>query len=192
MTIQIRPAVRGDIPELELLIDLSVRTLQAADYSPAQIDGALRSVFGVDSQLVSDETYLVAESVLGDRRNIVGCGGWSRRKTLFGGDRFGAEQGREDVLLDPQRDAAKVRAFFVHPDWTRQGVGSLILDACESAAAAAGFRGFELGATLTGERLFWMRGYEAIERIEVPLANGEVLPVIRMSKWLIPFDETPT
>jgi len=191
MTIQIRPAVRGDIPELELLIDLSVRTLQAADYSPAQIDGALRSVFGVDSQLVSDETYLVAESVLGDRRNIVGCGGWSRRKTLFGGDRFGADHAgdyrREDILLDPQRDAAKIRAFFVHPDWTRQGVGSLILDACESAAAAAGFRGFELGATLTGERLFGMRGYEAIERIEVPLANGEVLPVIRMSKWLIPF-----
>jgi GNAT superfamily N-acetyltransferase len=184
MTIQIRPAVSGDIPELELLIDLSVRTLQAADYSPPQIDGALRSVFGVDSQLVSDKTYLVAECETGGRRVVAGCGGWSRRKTLFGGDRFGADQGREDILLDPLRDAAKIRAFFVHPDWARRGIGSMILEACENAAAAAGFRGFELGATLTGERLFGMRGYKAIERIEVPLANGEALPVIRMSKWL--------
>jgi GNAT superfamily N-acetyltransferase len=112
-------------------------------------------------------------------KKIVGCGGWSKRKTLFGSDHG---SGREDTLLDPLRDNAKIRAFFVHPEWARRGIGSQILDACETAASEAGFHGFELGATITGERLYRARGYQPIERIEVPLTNGASLPVIRMSK----------
>jgi GNAT superfamily N-acetyltransferase len=172
----IRLAIPGDVPTLEALIDLSVRSLQVHDYSPAQIDGALGTVFGVDSQLIADGTYFVIED---EKKKIVGCGGWSKRKTLFGGDRG---SGREDSLLDPNSDNAKIRAFFVHPDWARRGIGSKILDACESAARQAGFKGFELGATITGERLYSARGYEVVDRIEVPLANGASLHVIRMSK----------
>jgi N-acetylglutamate synthase-like GNAT family acetyltransferase len=176
----IRRAIPADVPAIEALIGLSVRTLQAQDYSQAQIEGALDTVFGVDSALVADGTYFVLEAVSdGGKPATVGCGGWSKRKTLFGGDRA---SGREDSLLDPLRDSAKIRAFFVHPDWARRGIGSKILTACESAAIEAGFTSFELGATLTGERLFTARGYAAIERIEVPLANGASLPVIRMSK----------
>jgi GNAT superfamily N-acetyltransferase len=110
---------------------------------------------------------------------IVGCGGWSKRKTLYGGDQFTE---REDLLLDPARDAAKIRAFFIHPAWARRGVGTMILDACESAARAAGFTRYEMGATLTGAKLFGAKGYVAVRRIEVPLVNGEVLPVIHMEK----------
>ena len=176
----IRRAIPADVPAIEALIGLSVRTLQAPDYSQAQIEGALDTVFGVDSALIADGTYFVLEAVFdGGKRAIVGCGGWSKRKTLFGGDRA---SGREDGLLDPLRDSAKIRAFFVHPDWTRRGIGSKILTACENAAIEAGFRNFELGATLTGERLFSARGYKPLNRIEVPLANGVSLPVIRMSK----------
>jgi len=154
---------------------LSVRFLQAGDYSPLQIEGSLGTVFGVDSQLIADGTYFVTEA----GGVIVGCGGWSRRKTLFGGDRG---PGRENDLLDPSRDRAKIRAFFVHPDWARKGIASRILEACEDAAVAAGFDGFEMGATLTGERLYRARGYRVLEAMEVPLANGASLPVIRMAK----------
>ena len=111
---------------------------------------------------------------------IAGCGGWSKRKTLFGSDHG---PGRENNLLDPLHDNARIRAFFVHPDWARRGIGSSILEACETAALEAGFKGFELGATITGERLYRARGYEVIERIEVPLANAASLPVIRMAKY---------
>ena len=110
---------------------------------------------------------------------IAGCGGWSKRKTLFGGDH---KTGREDSLLDPVRDNARIRAFFVHPDWARRGIGSVILQACENAASEAGFASFELGATITGERLYGMRGYRPLEQLDVPLANGAMLRVIRMVK----------
>jgi GNAT superfamily N-acetyltransferase len=175
----IRLAIPADVPALQALIDLSVRLLQLHDYSPAQIEGALGTVFGVDSQLIADGTYFVLEAICDGGKKIVGCGGWSKRKTLFGSDHG---SGREDSLLDPSSDNAKIRAFFVHPDWARRGIGSTILEACETAAIKAGFKGFELGATITGERLYGARGYEVIDRIEVPLANGESLPVIRMSK----------
>ncbi len=98
---------------------------------------------------------------------------------MYGGDRW---IGREDSLLNPSRDAAKIRAFFIHPAWARRGVGTLILDACEAAARAAGFTRFEMGATLTGAKLFGVKGYVAVRRIEVPLVNGELLPVIHMEK----------
>jgi GNAT superfamily N-acetyltransferase len=187
---QIRPAVPSDVPVLRKLIDASVRQLQSQDYSPTQIDSALRIVFGVDSQLIADGTYLLAETApaLNSDANeepstaapiIVACGGWSKRKTLYGGDRW---KNRQDDLLDPRNDAAKIRAFFVHPDWARRGIGTLVLDACESAARAAGFTRFEMGATLTGVKLFQQRGYVAIERLEVLLEGTITLPVIHMAK----------
>src|ERR1700728_4798112 len=173
MNLTLRQAVSADVPALRILIDASVRGLQATDYTPAQIEGALETVYGVDSQLIADGTYFVVEA----SNVIVGCGGWSKRKTLFGGDRWTA---REDSLLDPRRDAAKIRAFFVDPAWARRGIGTLILEACESAAAAEGFKRFEMGATLTGVALYKVRGYREVERIGVPLGNGESLPIVRM------------
>jgi GNAT superfamily N-acetyltransferase len=178
----IRTAVPADTPVLRDLIDASVRGLQSGDYSPAQIDSALRTVFGVDSQLINDGTYLLVEAAFGDSKKepvIVACGGWSKRKTLYGGDRW---RERQDDMLKPETDAAKIRAFFIHPNWARQGIGTLLLDACEAAAHAAGFTRFEMGATLTGAKLFQKRGYVAMERLEVPLEGDITLPVIHMVK----------
>jgi len=175
MNISLRQAVPADIPALRVLIDASVRGLQAADYTPAQIEGALQTVYGVDSQLIADKTYFVVEA----EAVIVGCGGWSKRKTLFGGDRWTS---REDSLLNPEQDAAKIRAFFVHPDWVRRGIGSMILTACENAASAAGFTRLEMGATLTGVPLYRARGYVTLENLTAPLRNGESLVVVRMEK----------
>lgn len=172
---RLRLATSADVPALRALINASVRGLQAADYSPAQIEAALGTVFGVDTQLIADGTYFVMAS----DTVIAGCGGWSKRRTLYGGDKFHT---RADDLLDPRTDAAKIRAFFVHPDYARQGIGSAILDACERAAAEAGFSRFELGATLTGIPLYRARGYHPVEHIEVPLADGVTLPVVRMEK----------
>jgi GNAT superfamily N-acetyltransferase len=193
--IRIRRAVAAEIPVLRELIEASVRGLQTQDYTLAQMEGALETVFGVDSQLIEDGTYFVAETRVTDGHSIAektngaknaevvwtiaGCGGWSRRKTLYGSDHWTE---REDALLDPKRDAAKIRAFFIHPVWARQGIGSRILEACEIAASAAGFRSYEMGATLTGAKLFGVKGYVAIEKIEVPLKGGLTLPVIRMAK----------
>ncbi len=188
--IHLRLAVPEDVPALRELIDKSVRGLQTLDYTPAQIEGALQTVFGVDSQLIADGTYIVAEAerhaiVRAEAAGkpsgliIVGCGGWSKRKTLYGSDHWTA---REDALLDPQHDAAKIRAFFIHPDWARRGVGSMILNACEEAASSAGFTRYEMGATLTGAKLFGVKGYAAVKRISIPLVNGETLPVIHMEK----------
>lgn len=179
-SIHVRHAVPADIPALRALIEVSVRQLQAQDYTPTQIESALQSVFGVDSQLIADETYFVAEARPAESQPItVGCGGWSRRKTLFGSDHW---TGRENALLDPRHDAAKIRAFFIDPAWARRGIGSLVLEICENAAKSAGFKRFEMGATLSGVRLFRARGYVALENLSVPLPNGEFLPVVRMSK----------
>jgi|ERR1700733_7212673 len=184
MKIQIRLAEARDIPALRELIEASVRGLQAADYSAAQLEGALRTVYGVDTQLISDRTYFAAEEMEDFAESaraplLVGCGGWSRRKTLYGGDQFAA---REDSLLDPGRDAAKIRAFFVHPAWARRGIGSMILDACETAAEAAGFRRLEMGATLTGVPFYRTKGYVELEAVEAPLGAGLALPIVRMGK----------
>ena len=186
LKIQIRKAVAADIATLRALIDASVRGLQSDDYSPAQIEGALKSVFGVDSQLIADETYFVAEAKSEMKTEsaeviAVGCGGWSKRKTLFGGDQW---TNRTDSLLDPRTDAAKIRSFFVHPEWPRQGIGSAILETCEATAKSAGFTRAEMGATLTGVKLFQVRGYVPLESIEIPLENGASLPVVRMTKQL--------
>lgn len=184
MKIQIRKATSADVPRLREIIEASVRGLQALDYSPAQIEGALESVYGVDSQLISDGTYFTVEAVQDDEtaKEIVACGGWSKRKTLYGGDQFSR---REDCLLDPARDAAKIRAFFVHPQWARQGIGSLILETCEKAALDAGFSRLEMGATLSGVAFYRAKGYEAVENQSVPLTNGESLPIVKMAKKFI-------
>lgn len=183
MNFHLRPAVSADIPVLRALIDASVRGLQAQDYSPTQLESALQTVYGVDTQLIADGTYYVVEARSAEAAKsqtvVVGCGGWSKRKTLYGGDQYA---GREDLLLDPLQDAAKIRAFFIHPAWARRGIGSLILEACEDAARSAGFRRLEMGATLTGVPFYQAKGYVALEHLEVPLANGESLPIVRMAK----------
>ena len=177
----VRLATAADVPALAALIELSVRGLQSRDYSPRQIELALKTVYGVDTQLIADGTYFAAEAASGENHVLAGCGGWSKRKTLFGGDVWGA---RENDLLDPTRDAAKIRAFFVHPDWARRGVGTAILDACENATRSAGFRRCEMGATLTGVPFYRKKGYEEMESLAVPLSGGESLPIIRMAKNL--------
>lgn len=182
---RLRLAVKEDLAALHVLIDASVRGLQAGDYTAAQIDGALGTVLGVDTQLIRDQTYFVAEShgnAIGGPPVLAGCGGWSRRKTLFGAD---SGPGREPDLLDPATDAARIRAIFVHPRFARMGLGSMILARVEAAAVAAGFRRFEMGSTLTGVPLYLLKGYVEGERIAVPLGNGESLPVVRMTKSLL-------
>jgi GNAT superfamily N-acetyltransferase len=177
---QIRLAQLEDIPALNTLIEASIRGLQTNDYTPTQIEAAIGTVLGLDTQLIRDQTYFIVETQ-NPQGGIVkaGCGGWSMRKTLFGSD--GASF-REPELLDPAVDAAKVRAIFVHPDFARQGLGSLILAHVESAAVAAGFSCFEMGSTLTGVPLYRLRGYIEMEQIAVPLSNGEALPVVKMTK----------
>jgi len=209
MKVSIRLAAARDIPELRCLIEASVLGLQANDYSPAQLKRALQAVYGVDTQLIADGTYFVAEAATDNestnlmptshdqtaaaqaepelsqpvisRPMIVGCGGWSCRKTLYGGDQF---TGREDSLLDPATDAAKIRAFFVHPAWARRGIGGLILEACESAAKARGFHRLEMGATLTGIPFYKAKGYEELEHADVSLGADVSLPIVRMAKSL--------
>jgi N-acetylglutamate synthase-like GNAT family acetyltransferase len=179
--IRIRLANASDIPVLRELIEASVRGLQAEDYTPAQLEAALKTVYGVDTQLIADGTYFAAEATdegTGTLR-IVGCGGWSKRRTLYGGDQW---RGREDSLLDPAKDAAKIRAFFVHPKWARRGIGGMILEACENAAIEAGFHRLEMGATLTGVPFYRIKGYREIETAEVPMSDGLTLPIVRMGK----------
>jgi GNAT superfamily N-acetyltransferase len=176
----LRLATQEDIPAIEALIAASVNGLQAEDYSEEQRAGALGSVFGVDRQLIHDGTYFVIQSSDGA---LAACGGWSRRKTLFGSDNVA---GKDDAFLDPRVDAARIRAFFVHPDWARRGFGSRLLNAGEQAARKAGFTRLELGATLTGIPLYERHGFQPLERSEVPLPNGATLTIVRMWKPLLP------
>jgi GNAT superfamily N-acetyltransferase len=177
----IRKAVLPDVPRLREIIEASVRGLQSDFYSATQIECALKTVYGVDTQLIADGTYFVGEveAVPGEKPLIVACGGWSKRRTLYGGDQY---SGREDSLLDPSHDAAKIRAFFVHPEWARRGIGSMILETCEQAAKAEGFVRLEMGATLSGVPFYQVKGYEPLENVEVSLDNEEVLPIVRMAK----------
>jgi GNAT superfamily N-acetyltransferase len=178
MAITYRLSTVEDIPDLRRLIPESVRALSVGYYTSQQIESALIHVFGVDSQLIADGTYYTALS--GDQ--IVGCGGWSKRKTLYGGDQMKIG---EDNLLDPAHDAARIRAFFVHPQWARQGIGKRIIEMCEEAAREAGYQRMELGATLPGEPLYARMGYEATERFDIAMADGEILPAVHMRKSLV-------
>lgn len=190
MSFAVRLAELTEVDVLAMLIDRSVRELQHRDYSPAEIELALKTVYGVDTQLIIDRTYFVVEAISDTPTalasaghvappRIVGCGGWSKRRTLFGGDKYA---GREAGLLDPTHEAAKIRAFFVHPEWARRGIGSLILAACERAAFEAGFTRLEMGATLTGVPFYRARGYAERARLAVDLSRGESLAIVRMEK----------
>jgi GNAT superfamily N-acetyltransferase len=181
MPFHLRAATLEDAAAIAALIALSVRALQSLDYSPAQINASLETIFTVDSTMLADATYFVAFS---DDGQLAGCGGWSRRKTLYGGDR--QIETAEPALLDPATDAAKIRAIFVHPHFARQGLGSLILDAAETAAAKEGFTRLEMGSTLTGVALYSLRGYSEVERLSVPVGRGQSIAVVKMIKQLRP------
>ncbi len=179
MSYKIRKAAAGDRGEIETLIAESVRGLSRADYSERQIELAIKSVFGVDTELIADGTYFVAES--GDGK-IVGCGGWSKRKTLYGASRY--ENSRDSSLLNPETDAAKIRAFFIHPGWARKGIGRAILETCEREAKSSGFRAAEMMSTLPGVKLYSACGYAGDERVGVPVGEGEEIICVRMKKIL--------
>ncbi len=179
MLIDIRLATIADIPRLRELIRDSVSVLSDQYYSSKQIASALSHVFGVDTQLILDSTYFVAEV----EKQIAGSGGWSKRKTLFGGDQ--TKSAGIEALLDPMTEAARIRAFYVHPRWARQGVGTRILRACEEGACAAGFARVELIATLPGEPLYSASGYTNVGPFEIPLPDGSSLPAFRMEKRLM-------
>ena len=172
-----RLAIEDDLPALKALMALAIGELQRGFLDHDQI-AASRAVMGLDTQLVADRTYFVIE----DDGRLVGCGGWSRRATLYGGDHSSAL--RDEALLDPNRDAARVRAMYTHPDFARRGVGRLILGLCEAAAAAEGYRRVELMATLSGEPLYRACGYGEIERAAAAPVNGVIVPLIRMGKAL--------
>jgi GNAT superfamily N-acetyltransferase len=171
----LRVARMADIPALTELIAASVRGLQKSDYSKAQIDGAIGTVYGTDRTMIGDGTFFVVEA----GSAIAGCGGWSRRRTAFGSDDSPV---KDDSPLDPQTDAAKIRGFFVHPDWARRGIATQILLACEEAAGRAGFTRFELVSTLTGVPLYRRHGYIEVERITIILGNNEPYEAVRMRK----------
>ena len=177
MSIALRRAARADIPVLAALIARSAHGLSAADYTQSQVAGALRGAFGVDTQLLDDGTYFVAE----EGGIIAGCGGWSFRATLFGGD---ARTDRDASMLDPRTHAAKIRAFFVEPAHARRGVGSLLLERCETEARERGFSRVELMATLPGVRLYAARGYVGSQHVSYDLGNGEHIDFVPMSKQL--------
>ncbi|HEX8833278.1 MAG TPA: GNAT family N-acetyltransferase [Abditibacteriaceae bacterium] len=160
---------------MEKLIPLSVRALQEPFYSPAQMDAALGPVFGVDYQLILDGTYFVVEH----DEQIIGCGGWSRRDALFGGS---SGVGNDVPQLDPEKHPARIRAFFVHPQWARRGIGRALLAECETAIQEAGFQNAELVATLAGEPLYAAFGFTALQRYELELPGQLSLPVVRMGK----------
>ncbi|WP_326524989.1 GNAT family N-acetyltransferase [Sphingomonas sp.] len=170
-----RLAVESDLPALRDLMALAIDTLQSDFLSPAQV-AASRAVMGLDTQLVADRTYFIVE---GEGR-IAGCGGWSRRATLYGGD---DSAGREPRLLDPATEAARVRAMYTHPDFARRGVGRLILSLCEGAARAEGFGAVELMGTMAGEPLYRACGYVEVERL-VDMVDGVAVPLVRMRKAL--------
>lgn len=172
---RLRRATPADVPALHALIDGSVRVLSAGHYSPQQVESSLRYLFGPDTQLIADGTYYVVEA----GGALAAAGGWSRRRTLYGGDQA---KGAEDALLDPSVDAARIRAFFVHPAWARRGLARRLFAECLTSARAAGFRRLELVATLPGEPLYAALGFAAGDRFAVPLPDGVELPVVRMTR----------
>jgi GNAT superfamily N-acetyltransferase len=177
MTISLRKATLADVPGLEALIARSARALSAQDYRPGQVEAALQGTFGVDTQLLVDQTYFVAE----DGSGMVGCGGWSFRATLFGGD---AHVRRDASLLDPRTQAAKIRAFFVDPSRARRGIGTLLLERCEREAREHGFAEVELMATLPGVRLYAARGYVGSDMVRYEMQPGESIEFVPMRKCL--------
>lgn len=177
MRYAVRAAALSDAPWLGRLIAESARGLSGDDYSSAQIEASIGTTWTVDTQLIEDGTYFVVET----DQQIVGCGGWSRRRTLFGGDLQG---GRGSALLDPAFDAARIRAFFVHPRWARRGIGRSLLVHSEGEARRHGFRAAELMATLPGERLYRALGYVVTARVQHPLTEALTIEIVSMRRDL--------
>jgi N-acetylglutamate synthase-like GNAT family acetyltransferase len=173
----LRVAHEEDAPALETLIDHSARSLLIRHYSNQQIEAALGPVFGLDRQLIRDRTYFVIEQ----GEAMVACGGWSKRQSWFGG-RPGGHAAEPE--LSPETDSARVRAFFVHPQWERRGLGRLLLGESERAIEAAGFKTIELVATLAGEALYAAHGYRVLQREPAALPGGLRLETVRMMKHL--------
>ncbi len=177
----LRTATVRDIPALQKLIDASARGLSVGYYTDAQIEAAAVHVFGVDSQLIRDGTYYVIE----ENDLPVAAGGWSGRWTLYGGDQA---KDRDDPVLDPATGAARIRAFFVHPGWTRRGLARRIYETCADAAWAAGFRRFELMSTRPGEPLYTALGFVPLETVVDTLPGGVDVDFIRMTRPIDPPD----
>jgi len=175
----IRKANLSDRAAIQQLIAESARGLSRDDYSEQQVEGAIKTVFGVDTNLILDRTYFVADNA----GELIGCGGWSKRKTLFGGDQYAT---RDAAELDPKTEAAKIRAFFIHPRHARKGLGRAILEACENEARAAGFQTLELMSTLPGIKLYQSCGYEGTARIELEVGEGLTIGLVPMKKTLLP------
>lgn len=175
-----RIATRADIPGIRALMTAAITVNMAEFLTPAQIE-AVQESMGVDQLLIDDGTYFVIEAEQDSVQVMVGCGGWGKRKTLYGGDQTA---GRDDALCDPAVDAARIRAMYTHPDWTRRGIGSLLLDLGENAARSAGFSKIELGSTVPGEPLYRVRGYAEVSRETRVGDNGTESVVIKMVKPL--------
>ena len=174
--IALRTARIEDREAIEALIARSARVLSAGFYSDEQVTSLLRFVFGADTQLIRDGTYFVGHT---DAGVLVAAGGWSRRRTLYGGD---VMKGAQDPLLDPTREAARIRAFFVHPEWARQGLGRRIFGQCLEATRAAGFGTLALVATMPGEPLYRALGFRVTERVDLTLPDGVTVPVAHMAR----------
>lgn len=176
MDYQIRKATLADREAIQELIGKSARNLSREDYSNEQIEAALKQVFGVDTSLIEDGTYFVAEGA----GELVGCGGWSRRRTLFGGDQF---SNRDSSELDPQTEPARIRAFFIHPNFARQGIARAILARCETEAGDYGFRSLELMSTMPGIKLYEACGFERVQPVEHEV-GGVIINFVVMRKSL--------
>lgn len=173
----LRKASVADRPSIEQLIVASARGLSRADYSEEQIEGAIKTVFGVDTNLILDGTYFVADN----GGELIGCGGWSKRRTLFGGDQYAT---RDAAELDPKTEAARIRAFFIHPEHARKGIARAILDVCEAEAKAAGFQSLELMSRLPGIKLYRACGYEGSDRVELDVGGEATIGLVPMKKDL--------
>jgi GNAT superfamily N-acetyltransferase len=174
-----RLATFEDVPAIRALIERSARELSVGFYTHEQIEAAITHVFGVDTQLIVDGSYFVIDSPDG----LAAAGGWSARRTLFGGDQM---KGAEDSRLDPATDAARIRAFFVDPGWARRGLARALYDACVHAAAAAGFQRLELMATAPGEPVYSRLGFTVVERVELSFPPGVSVPFARMARAITP------
>jgi GNAT superfamily N-acetyltransferase len=178
MTYIITPATHSDIPQMNTLIEESARGLSTSEYTHTQIEGLIEHVFGVDSELIDDGTYYK----ITQNNIIVACGGWSKRKTLFGSDQ--CQDRSAPVYLNPQEDPAKIRAFFVSPHHARKGLGSMLLNHCEDNAKTQGFQSFEMMATLPGVKLYQRFEYQALEHVEYVLPNSVMIPLVKMGKTI--------
>ena len=179
MSFVIRKAILGDKSAITDLIAVSVRGLSRDDYNERQIELSIKSVFGVDTELIDDGTYFVAVSKEG---KIVGCGGWGKRKTLYGASVYA--ESRDSNLLNPETEPAKIRAFFIHPSFARKGIGTAILEACETEAKSFGFKSAEMMSTLPGVKLYSVCGYTGDERVGVSIGEGEEIICLKMRKFL--------